>query len=148
MNTKGLESLHAWQSARRLAVTICKTILPRMPLEEKYNPTQQLRRAAQSVPANVAEAHGRFHQQDSIRFCSIARGSLDEVLSHLLVAHDLGYIPEDQIQELRVMWLDTARLLNGYIKYLGSIDHLEDRGGFRDSSGPECCATERLIPDP
>ena len=82
MNRKGLESLKVWQKARALAVLVCKELLRMVPIEEKFALSQQLRRAVQSVPANIAEAHGRYHYQDAIRFCYIARGSLDETLSH------------------------------------------------------------------
>ncbi|HEY44957.1 MAG TPA: four helix bundle protein [Anaerolineae bacterium] len=88
------------------------------PVEEKFALSQQLRRAVQSVPANIAEAHGRYHYQDAIRFCYIARGSLDETLSHLILAHDLGYIPEDSLRTCREIWREVYRLLNGYIEYL------------------------------
>ena len=115
---KGLESLQVWQEARKLAVKICREMLPLLPGEEKFALSQQLRRAVQSVPANIAEAHGRYHFQDSIRFCYIARGSLDETLSHLLLAYDLGYIPEDLLVDCREIWREIYRLLNGYIKYL------------------------------
>ena len=115
---KGLESLQVWQRARKLAVKICREILPLLPGEEKFALSQQLRRAVQSVPANIAEAHGRYHFQDAIRFCYIARGSLDETLSHLLLAYDLSYIPENLLEDCRKIWREIYRLLNGYIRYL------------------------------
>lgn len=115
---KGLESLQVWQRARKLAVKICREILPLLPGEEKFALSQQLRRAVQSVPANIAEALGRYHFQDAIRFCYIARGSLDETLSHLLLAYDLSYIPENLLEDCRKIWREIYRLLNGYIRYL------------------------------
>lgn len=118
MNRKGLESLKVWQKARALTVLICKELLLMFPVEEKFALSQQLRRAVQSVPANIAEAHGRYHYQDAIRFCYIARGSLDEVLSHLIIAHDLGYIPDESFMACREIWREGYRLLNGYIEYL------------------------------
>jgi four helix bundle protein len=101
MNKKGLENLQVWHKARGLAVLVCKELLLMFPDEEKFALSQQLRRAVQSVPANIAEAHGRYHYQDAIRFCYIARGSLDETLSHLILAHDLGYIPDDSLVAYR-----------------------------------------------
>jgi four helix bundle protein len=121
MNKKGLESLQVWQRARTLAVLVCRELLLQFPIEEKFALSQQLRRAVQSVPANIAEAHGRFHYQDAIRFCYIARGSLDETLSHLLLAHDLGYISDDSLDACREIWREVYRLLNGYIVYLKRI---------------------------
>lgn len=118
MIEKGLESLVVWQKARKFAVFVCKEILPKLPVEERYALTQQLRRSVQSIPANIAEAHGRFHFQDSIRFCYIARGSLDETLNHLIISHDLQYVTDDDIERCRAMWRDIYRLLQGYVQYL------------------------------
>lgn len=115
---KGLESLRVWQTGREFTVYICKSILPMLPREEKYILNHQLRRSSQSVPANIAEAHGRYHYQDAIRFCYIARGSLDETISHLLLASDLGYITHDCLENCRERWRELHRLLNGYINYL------------------------------
>jgi four helix bundle protein len=121
MAEKGLESLQVWQKARELTVVVCHEILPTIPDKERYALTQQLRCAVQSIPANNAEAHGRYHYQDRMRFCYIARGSLDETLSHLLIAHDLGYVNEGTLKPIREIWQDTYRLLNGYIDYLRRI---------------------------
>ena len=118
MNRKGLESLQVWQKARELTVLVCKELLLMFPDEEKFALSQQLRRAVQSVPADIAEAHGRYHYQDAIRFCYIARGSLDETLSHLILAHDLGYIPDESLVTCREIWEEVYRMLNGYIEYL------------------------------
>jgi four helix bundle protein len=113
-----LESLRVWQTGREFTVYICKTILPMLPREEKYILNQQLRRSSQSVPANIAEAHGRYHYQDAIRFFYIARGSLDETICHLLLASDLGYINHDSPENCRERWRELHQLLNGYINYL------------------------------
>lgn len=118
MKRTSLERLQAWQMANEFGVLVCKEILPMLPGMEQYALSQQLRRSAQSIPANIAETHGRYHYQDAIRFCYIARGSLDETRSHLLFAFNMGYLSEDRIITCREAWRDTARLLNGYIKYL------------------------------
>jgi four helix bundle protein len=77
-NIQGLETLEAWKKANEFALVIYREVLPKLPVEEKWNLDQQIRRAAQSVPANIAEGHGRFYYQDEVRFCYIARGSLTE----------------------------------------------------------------------
>ena len=117
---RGLESLKLWQKAIELAKSICTDILPLLPPDERYSMTPQLRRACQSIPANIAEGYGRYYYQENIRFCYIARGSLEETFSHLKLAYDLNYLDVnsynpiyDDIQELR-------RLLSGYISYLKS----------------------------
>lgn len=85
MEKKGLEGLHLWQKSRELAVEVYQKILPVLPHEEKYAIAQQLRRSVQSVPANIAEAYGRYSYQEGIRFSYIARGSLEETHSHLIL---------------------------------------------------------------
>src|ERR1051325_8858310 len=93
-NIQGLETLEAWRRAKDFAVRVCKDVLPLLPADEKWSLNQQIRRAVQSVPANIAEGHGRFYFQETVRFCYIARGSLSETYTHLTVAHELGYISE------------------------------------------------------
>ena len=83
MSISGLEKLDVWCKARDFAVRVNKEILPLLPPEEKWSLNQQLRRSSQSVHANIAEGHGRFYFQDNVRFCYIARGSLEETLSVL-----------------------------------------------------------------
>ena len=117
-NIQGLETLEAWKRAKDFAVKVCKEILPLLPVEEKWSLSQQIRRAVQSVPANIAEGHGRFYFQETIRFCYIARGSLSETYTHITVAYELGYIPQKIYAELRKQVEDLIRIINGYIAYL------------------------------
>jgi len=91
---KGLETLQVWQKSLAFAVEVCKTILPQLPVQEKWSLADQLRRSVQSIPANIAEGYGRFYFQESVRFCYIARGSLEETFSHLTFAHNLSYFDE------------------------------------------------------
>jgi four helix bundle protein len=118
MGKRGLEDLLVWQKARKLVVLVCKELLPQLPPEEKFALGQQLRRSVQSVPANIAEAYGRYSFQDAMRFLYIARGSLEETFSHLMLAMDLEYSTVDVIAGCVDMYKETARLLNGYIDYL------------------------------
>jgi four helix bundle protein len=115
---KGLGSLKLWQRAVDFAEYIYRIVLPELPAEEKWCLSQQLRRSAESIPANIAEGYGRYYYQEGIRFCYIARGSLEETYSHLFLANRLGYLTEeinhhalDKINELR-------RMISGYITYL------------------------------
>ena len=117
-NIQGLETLEAWKRAKDFAVKVCKEILPLLPTEEKWSLSQQIRRAAQSVPANIAEGHGRFYYQETIRYCYIARGSLSETYTHITVAHELGYVPQKVYVDLRKQTEDLVRIINGYIAYL------------------------------
>ncbi len=117
-NVQGLETLEAWKKSKGLALKVYKDILPLLPVEEKWNLNQQIRRAASSVPANIAEGHGRFYYQENVRFCYIARGSLTETYSHVTLAHELGYIPAEKYKEVKALVEELVRITNGYIAYL------------------------------
>jgi four helix bundle protein len=110
--------LEVWKSAQAAAVRVYREILSQLPTEEKYGLAAQLRRAAQSVPAKIAEAHGRYHYLDAIRFCYIARGSLEETMSHLLLAHELGNVSDTVHTRMQESWKQCLRHLNGYVRYL------------------------------
>ena len=118
MSISGLEKLDAWCKARDFAVRINKEVLPLFPPEEKWSLNQQLRRSSQSVPANIAEGHGRFYFQENVRFCYIARGSLEETLSHIVYAQKVGYISETLYKSFAVDGENLNRLINGYIGFL------------------------------
>ena len=118
MSVGGLEKLDVWCRARDFAVRINKEKLPLLPAEEKWVLNQQLRRSSQSIPANIAEGHGRFYFQDNVRFCYIARGSLEETLSHIVYAQKVGYISEALFKSLALDGENVNRLINGYIGFL------------------------------
>jgi four helix bundle protein len=117
-NIQGLETLETWKKARAFSLVVYKEVLPQLPADEKWHLNQQIRRSAQSVPANLAEGHGRFYYQDNVRFCYIARGSLTETYTHLLLARDLGYISSGLFDRLKSQIEELIRIINGYIAYL------------------------------
>jgi four helix bundle protein len=117
-NIQGLETLEAWKKARAFVLVVYQEALPLLPADEKWHLNQQIRRAAQSVPANLAEGHGRFYYQDNVRFCYIARGSLTETYTHLLLARDLRYISNELFNRLKNQIEELIRIINGYIAYL------------------------------
>src|SRR5215207_6839674 len=96
MTVINLDKLEVWVRAKNFALAVYKDVVPHLPPDEKWNLTQQIKRAAQSIPANIAEGHGRYHFLDNVRFCYIARGSLTEIQSHISLSHELGYL-SDQI---------------------------------------------------
>ncbi|PIQ49239.1 MAG: hypothetical protein COW03_05910 [Cytophagales bacterium CG12_big_fil_rev_8_21_14_0_65_40_12] len=81
---KSFKDLEAWKKARELRKEI-SSLSKSFPIEEKYKLSDQIVRAARSVTANIAEGYGRFHYQENIQFCRIARSSLTEVQDHLTV---------------------------------------------------------------
>lgn len=116
-NISGFETLDVWRESRRLKLKIYKLIKD-WPLEEKFDLTSQTRRAARSIPANISEGHGRFYFKENIAFCRKSRGSLSELLNHLIDAVDSGYISDEQLIEFRNDIEKIGKMINGYIRYL------------------------------
>jgi four helix bundle protein len=115
---KSFEELACWKEARILRNFVKDHIIPKLPSSEKFELVSQIRRSSRSVGNNIAEGFGRFHYQENIQFCRIARGSLNETLDHAIIAFDENYISEKVLQGLRDVHDKTQKILNGYIKYL------------------------------
>jgi four helix bundle protein len=128
-NEKGLETLQVWQKALTFAAGICTEILPRLPQHENWSLAEQLRRAVQSIPANIAEGYGRYYYQDCVRFCYIARGSLEESFSHITLAQKLGYLDEETMMHLRTQITELRKMINGYIAFLKQSKRGESEPG-------------------
>lgn len=111
------EDLKIWKLAREFRKEIY-LVSQKFPKPEQYNLTVQIRRAAVSVTANIAEGHGRYHYQETIQWIRIARGSLNEVLDHLYTALDQKYISQEIFDELYKNGREIERAVNGYISYL------------------------------
>ncbi|MFN8400432.1 MAG: four helix bundle protein [Anaerolineales bacterium] len=118
MSVKSLETLEVWKKAKEFCLRIYREVLPLLPSEEKWNLSQQLRRSSSSIPANIAEGYGRFYYQEIIRFCYIARGSLEETLNHLVICHEMRYLPKTVFDSLEHDGEKLTQLINGYIGYL------------------------------
>ena len=91
MSHNSFENLDVWQMSKDLVLEIYR-VTKDFPKEESYGIIPQIRRAALSVPANIAEGSGRYHYLDRVKFYLNARGSLYELKSHLLIARELGYL--------------------------------------------------------
>jgi four helix bundle protein len=111
------EELEAWKECRKLRQMIA-ILVKSFPEYEKFILTDQILRSSKSSCANISEGHGRYHYQENIQFCRIARGSLSETHNHLTDALDEKYITNEEF-EIHVNQLKLCtRLLNGYINYL------------------------------
>ena len=120
--------LDVWQKSMSLVVEIY-AVSKLLPREEQFGLTNQLRRAAVSIPANIAEGQGRLHHADFRRFLSIARGSLTEAETHLLIANRLSYVSREQIIEVWKLAQEVGRLLNGLIRSMDDLDAIHNTNG-------------------
>jgi four helix bundle protein len=109
--------LIAWQKAMDLVEGVYRATRS-WPKEELYGLTNQVRRAAVSVPANVAEGQGRRSSQEFLHHVSIAHGSLREVETHLLISRRLGYSDEATCEAVMLQTAEVGRLLNGLMRRL------------------------------
>lgn len=115
---KIFEDLECWKKCRELRIFVAKEVVVVLPNEEKFRLIDQLLRASRSTTANIAEGYGRFHFLDTAKFCSNSRGSVYEVLDHLITAYDEKLINESVYKKGRIIVENTLKLLNGYIHYL------------------------------
>jgi len=107
--------LEAWNKSHQLTILIYK-ITKSFPKEERYGLIDQLRRAASSVGANIAEGFGRYHFADKVKFYYQARGSLKEVQNFIFLAKDLGYISTEKSEEIFKEIRSCEMLINGLIR--------------------------------
>jgi four helix bundle protein len=99
-------------------VTEVYNISKQFPKDEAYGLTSQLRRAALSIPSNVAEGHGRNGPREFVHHLSIAHGSLSEVETQLEIARRLGYVDEEKPIGLNRIAGETGKLINGLMNSL------------------------------
>ncbi len=109
--------LIAWQKAMDLVVTVY-TVGKTFPKEELFALTNQMRRAAVSVPANIAEGQGRRSKGEFRQFLGNARGSLLELDTHLELALRLGYLNEEQYDGVQNQLQEVGRIVNGLLRSL------------------------------
>ena len=100
-----------WNKAMELTVKIYE-LTRAFPSDERFGLTNQLRRAAVSIPSNIAEGNGRLNTREFIQFLAIARGSTLEVLTQLELANALGFSKEEPVREAEELATEVLKLLN------------------------------------
>jgi four helix bundle protein len=111
--------LIAWRKAMGLVTDVYQATRS-FPRDELYGLSNQLRRAAVSVPSNIAEGQARFSRKEFHHFLSHARGSLVEIETQLMIAQNLGYLSPIQIQPLLEKASELGKVLNGLIASIKS----------------------------
>ncbi len=112
-----LDDFELYKAAREFRKRIY-VLIRQLPLTEKYCLGSQMRRASVSITNNIAEGHGRWHYQENLRFCRMARGSIDEVLDDLNVCIDEKYGDQQHVSELKSEAYSQIGRINGYMAYL------------------------------
>ena len=115
---KDFTTLEAWKKARTVKLYFYKSVLPSLPIEEKFGLDTQIRKAAISTTANIAEGYGRFHYQEGLQFYRISRASLYELKDHLISALDLQYISRPIFDKGIEHIEESKKTLNGYIGFV------------------------------
>jgi four helix bundle protein len=111
------QDLRVWQTAMKLACEVYRGTVG-FPKHELYGLTQQLRRAAVSVPSNIAEGKGRYSNREFARFLLNARGSLLELQTQLMIAEELKYLGHEESRRLLGLADSVGRALSGLINSL------------------------------
>jgi four helix bundle protein len=117
MAVQSYRDLEVWQMAIDLAEQ-CYRATKCFPKDELFGLTSQIRRAAASIPANIAEGQGRESTKDFLRFISIARGSLMEVETHLILSRRIGLMDQAALESLMTKSDRISRMLAGLRKAL------------------------------
>ena len=114
---RNFEELDCWKKATELRRRLSE-LVKKFPSDEKFKLTDQILRASRSVTANIAEGYGRYHYQEYAQFCRQSRGSLFELIDHLIVARDEKYVSEQEFNEFKTEIENCLIVLNGFINYL------------------------------
>jgi len=107
---QSVQRLKVWQKSMDLVETSYR-LSSRLPLDERFGLTSQIRRAATSIPANIAEGFGRWNARDFARFVAIASGSLRELETHFIIVQRLGYLDKAAVDSALRLTDDLSKML-------------------------------------
>ena len=115
MYTFNYRKLNAYQYAKELTCFVY-TFIKDFPIEERYALSDQIRRAAVSIPSNIAEGSSRSSIKEQIHYIEIAFGSLNELMCQFEIAHELKYLTDEQLDKIETQVKIVAQLLSGLKK--------------------------------
>ena len=119
MAVRHYTDLIVWQKAVELSIQVYRST-ERFPQREIYGLSSQMRRAGVSIPSNIAEGQGRATVKDFLHFLAVARGSIQELETQVIIAHRLGLIDDVGKRGLFNQLAEVARLLNGLVNSLAT----------------------------
>lgn len=120
-----LDDFELYRAAREFRKRVYR-LVKSLPRVERFCLDPQMRRAAVSITNNIAEGHGRWHYQDNLRYCRMARGSIDEIIDDLNVCIDEQYGDQQEVQSLVQAAYALIGRVNGYMAYLRRCKQKED----------------------
>ena len=129
VQVRSYRDLKVWQKAMDLVVASYR-VTRELPPNESYGLVTQIRRAAVSVPSNIAEGHGREHLGDYLRHLSVANGSLMELETQILIAERLGYMPAADVRGVLSATAEVGRMLAGLVRALKGKRSLRFRPAY------------------
>ncbi|MBD2295341.1 four helix bundle protein [Anabaena sphaerica FACHB-251] len=130
MGDRGFESLDFYQDSLKLLKAAYR-LADSLPDCDRYNLSDQLRRACCSLLLNIAEGYGRYHYLDRLRFLYIARGSLAETKSAFIIAHSLNYCNAEQLNWVSQLKDRIEKGLNGYCRFIRSQQQGKEEYGSK-----------------
>jgi four helix bundle protein len=117
MEVKSYQDLIVWQKSMNLVVN-CYEISKGFPKDEMFGLSSQLKRSAVSIPANIAEGHGRNSLGEYIQFLGVAQGSLRETETHLLIALRLNFVDQAKLNNALEVAEEVSKMLGALIRGL------------------------------
>ncbi|HEY9865710.1 MAG TPA: four helix bundle protein [Candidatus Obscuribacterales bacterium] len=116
-DVKDYKDLIIWQKGIDIAEK-CYYLTKNYPKDEMYGMTQQIRRCAVSIPANIAEGYGRRYTREYVRFLTIAQGSVNELETHLILSVKVGLCNSDDLKDIITLLKEESRMIIALIKKL------------------------------
>lgn len=117
MNTSDYKSLEVW----RKSILLCKEVYlltRKLPKEETYVLSDQMRRAAISIASNIAEGQGRESKKEFLKFLSISRGSLCELETQCIIAIEIGLLNDEDVSEILSLCSEIGKMIRALANYL------------------------------
>lgn len=117
---KSYRELSVWKRSMELVVEVYR-LIKLLPKEEMYALSDQMRRAAVSIPSNIAEGYSRNSDKELAQFLYIARGSKSELETQLLITVSLGYVSDAQVQTALAQCEEVGKMLNAFLKKIVAV---------------------------
>lgn len=114
------KDLRIWQKGISIAEK-CYFLTRLFPKDELYGMVQQIRRSAVSIPANIAEGYGRSYTKEYLRFLNIARGSINELETHLILSERVGLCERKEVEIIISLLREESRMITSLIKKLEKL---------------------------